>query len=138
MGFLTDLASLGLTLAKGKRFLADVQQEIVAAQARIDAVRRPACRGGGDVCRVEDYRQHALRRLYSASCGVTETGLAWPRHIRSTPELDRLRAHLSALVLSVGAGADQHLGQAAAMMHPTTSTPPSSAKGTSIRTDLAG
>ena len=32
-GGLTDLASLGLTLAEGKRPLAGVQQELVAAQA---------------------------------------------------------------------------------------------------------
>src|SRR5215213_9510191 len=31
---LTDLASVGLTLAEGKRLLAGVQQELVAAQAR--------------------------------------------------------------------------------------------------------
>jgi hypothetical protein len=126
---LTDLASLGLTLAEGKQLLAGVQQEIVAAQARIHAVRRPACRGCGAVCCIKDYRQHAmatlfgqvtvrLPRLCCASCGVTETGVAWPRHIRSTPELDRLRAQLSALmpyraaaevlaqVLPVDAGAD--------------------------------
>jgi hypothetical protein len=48
---LTDLASLGLTLAEGKRLLAGVQREIVAAQARAYTVRRPACRGCGDVCR---------------------------------------------------------------------------------------
>jgi hypothetical protein len=47
---LTDLASLGLTLAEGKRLLAGVQREIVAARARLHAVRRPACRGcGGSV-----------------------------------------------------------------------------------------
>src|SRR3982751_6687027 len=126
---LTDLASLGLTLAEGKQLLAGVQREIVAAQARVHAVRRPACRGCGEVCRVKDYRQHAmatlfgqvmvrLPRLCCASCGVTETGVAWPRHIRSTPELDRLRAQLSALmpyraaaevlaqVLPVDAGSD--------------------------------
>ncbi|MDO9712612.1 ISKra4 family transposase [Paracraurococcus lichenis] len=128
-GDLTDLASLGLTLAEGKQLLAGVQQDIVASQARVHALRRPACRGCGDVCRVKDYRQHAmatlfgqvtvrLPRLCCASCGITETGLAWPRHIRSTPELDRLRAQLSALMpyraaaevlaqmLPVDAGAD--------------------------------
>src|SRR5215211_388328 len=40
---LTDLASLGLTLAEGKWLLAGVQQELVAAQARAHAVRRPEC-----------------------------------------------------------------------------------------------
>ena len=44
---LADLASLGLTLAEGKRLLAGVQQEIVAAQAWLHAARRPACRGCG-------------------------------------------------------------------------------------------
>jgi hypothetical protein len=106
---LTDLASLGLTLAEGKQLLAGVQREIVAAQARIHAVRRPTCRGCGDVCRVKDYRQHAvatlfgqvmvrLPRLRCARCGATETDVAWPSHIRSTPELDRLRAQLAALM----------------------------------------
>ncbi len=36
---LTDLASLGLTLAEGKRLLAGVQREIVAAQPRPGARR---------------------------------------------------------------------------------------------------
>src|SRR3954451_16252381 len=106
---LTDLASLGLTVAEGKRLLAGVQREIVAAQARAHAVRRPACRGCGDVCRVKDYRQHAiatlfgqvavrLPRLCCVGCGTTEAGVEWPSHARSTPELDRLRAQLSALM----------------------------------------
>ena len=126
---LADLASLGLTLAEGKRLLAGVQREVVAAQARAHAVRRPACRGCGGVCRVKDYRQHAvatpfgqvavrLPRFRCAGCGATETGVAWPPHARSTPELDRLRARLSALMtyrtaaevlaqlLPVDAGAD--------------------------------
>ena len=106
---LTDLASLGLTLAEGKRLLAGVQREVVAAQARVHAVRRPACRSCAATCRVKDYRQHAiatlfgqvtvrLPRLRCAGCGATEAGVDWPRHIRSTPELDRLRAQLAALL----------------------------------------
>ena len=82
---LTDLASLGLTLAEGKRLLAGVQREVVAAQARAHAVRRPACRGCGGVCRVEDCRRHAvatpfgqvavrLPRFRCAGCGATEAG----------------------------------------------------------------
>ena len=39
---LTDLATLGLTLAEGKQLLAGVQQELVAAQARRHAARRAA------------------------------------------------------------------------------------------------
>ena len=33
-----------------------------------------------------------------APCGRIETGINSPSHCRSTPELDRLRAHLSALM----------------------------------------
>src|SRR4051795_7975952 len=106
---LTDLASLGLTLAEGKRLLAGIQQEIIAAQARVHAVRRPECRSCGTTCRVKDYRQHAIATLFGqvtvrlprfrcASCGAIEAGVAWPSHARSTPELDRLRAQLAALM----------------------------------------
>jgi hypothetical protein len=106
---LADLATLGLSLAEGKRLLAGVQREIVAAQARLHAVRRPECRGCGAACRVKDYRQHAIATLFGqvavrlprfrcAGCGAAEAGVGWPSHVRSTPELDRLRAQLSALM----------------------------------------
>ena len=106
---LTDLATLGLSLAEGKRLLAGVQREIVAAQARLHAVRRPECRGCGAACRVKDYRHHAIATLFGqvavrlprfrcAGCGAAEAGVGWPSHVRSTPELDRLRARLSALM----------------------------------------
>ena len=102
---LTDLATLGLTMAEGKLLLAGVQQELVAAQARRHAARR-SC---STICRVKDYRQHAIATLFGqvavrlpryccVGCGVTEAGLGWPSHIRSTPELDRLRAQLAALM----------------------------------------
>src|ERR687897_1307108 len=85
---LSDLAGLGLTLAEGKRLLAGVQREIVAAQARLHALRRPGCRGCGATCRVKDYRRHAvatpfgqvtvrLPRLRCAGCATTESGVAW-------------------------------------------------------------
>src|SRR5829696_2955781 len=106
---LTDLATLGLSMAEGKQLLAGVQQELVAAQARRHAARRPACRSCSTTCRVKDYRQHAIATLFGqvavrlpryccVGCGVTEAGLGWPSHIRSTPELDRLRAQLAALM----------------------------------------
>jgi len=105
-GDLTDLASLGLTLADGKRLLAGVQQELVAAQARAHAVRRPECRSCDAACRVKDYRQRAIATLFGrvtvrlprfrcAGCGTIAAGTGWPPHARSTPELDRLRAQLS-------------------------------------------
>jgi hypothetical protein len=106
---LTDLAALGLTLAEGKRLVAGLQQEIVAAQAPIHAVRRPECHGYGDVCGVKDYRQHGiatlfgqvtvrLRRFCCAVCSITEAGVDWPPRVRSTHGLDQLRAQLSALI----------------------------------------
>ena len=61
---LTDLASLGLTLAESKQLLAGVQQEIVAAQARVHAARRPECRNCGTACRMKDYRQHGIATLF--------------------------------------------------------------------------
>jgi hypothetical protein len=106
---LVDIADLGLTLAEAKLVLAGIQREIIAAQARVHAVRRPECRSCGTTCRVKDYRQHAIATLFGqvtvrlprfrcASCGAIEAGVAWPSHARSTPELDRLRAQLSALM----------------------------------------
>jgi hypothetical protein len=58
---------------------------------------------------VKDYRDHSVATLFGqvtirlprflcALCGRIETGINWPSHCRSTPELDRLRAHLSALM----------------------------------------
>jgi len=104
-----DLADLGLTLADGKRLLAGVHQELVAAQARAHAVRRPECRSRGVACRVKDHRRHAIATLFGrvtvrlprfrcAGCGTIAAGTGWPPHARSTPELDRLRAQLSALL----------------------------------------
>ena len=95
-GDVADIANLGLTLAEAKRLLAGVQQEIVAAQAREHAVRRPDCSRCGGVCRVKDYRDHAVATLFGqvtvrlprfrcAACGRIEAGLAWPLHCRSTP-----------------------------------------------------
>ena len=106
---LVEIAHLGLTLADGKRLLAGLQQEIVAAQARDHAVRRPNCRSCGEVCRVKDYRDHAVATLFGrvtlrlprfrcGGCGGSEAGHAWPSHCRSTPELDQLQAHLAALM----------------------------------------
>jgi hypothetical protein len=106
---LGDIADLGLTLAEGKLLLAGIQREIVAAQARDHAVRRPDCLCCGVVCRVKDYRDHAVATLFGqvkvrlprfrcAACGGIEAGIGWPSHCRSTPELDQLQAHLSALM----------------------------------------
>src|SRR3954466_10547933 len=106
---LGDIADLGLTLLQGKQLVALVQQEIVAAQSRDHAARRPLCRSCGAAFQVKDYRPHpiatvfgqvALRRprFRCAGCGGAEAGHGWPAHCRSTPELDQLRAHLATLV----------------------------------------
>jgi hypothetical protein len=106
---ITDIAHLGLTLSGTKRLLATLQQEIVAAQLRDHAVRRPTCSRCGGGCRVKDYQDHVvvtlfgqvtirLPRFRSAACCGSESGIDCPSHCRSTPELDRLQAHLAALV----------------------------------------
>src|SRR4028119_1444538 len=85
---LADLGTLGLSLAESKRLLAGIQREIVVAQARVHAARRPECRGCGASCRVKDYRQHAiatlfgqvtvrLPRLRCAGCGAAGAGVGW-------------------------------------------------------------
>jgi hypothetical protein len=106
-GDLGDIAALGLTLAQGKRLVALVQQEIVTAQSRDHAARRPLCRSCGAACQVKDYRPHQIATLFGqvvlrlprfrcAGCGGTEAGHGWPAHCRSTPELDQVRAQFSA------------------------------------------
>jgi hypothetical protein len=103
---LGDIANLGLTLSGTKLLLANVQQEILATQARDHVVRRPDCPHGGGVCHVKDYRYHAVATLFSQVTMKSArfrcarrggTGIGWPSHCRSIPELDRVRAHLSAL-----------------------------------------
>jgi len=94
-GDLADIANLGLTLAETKRLLAGLQQEIVAAQVRDHAARRPACCRCGGACRVKVYQDHVVATLFGqvtvrlprfrcAACGGRETGIAWPPHCRST------------------------------------------------------
>jgi len=72
---LVEIAHLGLPLAEGKRLLAALQQESVAAQARDHAVQRPNCRSCGAVCRVKDYRDHAVATLF----GQVRVRLPWFR-----------------------------------------------------------
>jgi len=68
---LVDIANLGLTLAEGKRLLGGLQQEIVAAQARSHAVRRPDCRSCGSGCVVKDYRERAVATLFGQVASVS-------------------------------------------------------------------
>jgi hypothetical protein len=106
---LRDIADLGLSLDETKRLLAGLQQEIVAAQVKRHAARRPICSRCGSGYRVRDYQNHALGTLFGqvtiriprfrcAACSMSESGIDWPLHCRSTPELGRLQAHLCALM----------------------------------------
>jgi hypothetical protein len=116
-----EIANLGLTLAEAKQLLARVQHAVVAVQADDHAVLRPDCPSCGGRCHVKDWRLHQVATLFGgvavrlprfrcADCGRTEPGASWPSHCRSTPELDQLRAHLSALMpYRVAAGVLQHL-----------------------------
>ena len=118
---LGDIANLGLTLPEAKQLLARVQQAVVAAQADDHAVLRPDCPSCGGRCHVKDWRLHQVATLFGGvtvrlprfrctDCGRTEPGISWASHCRSTPELDQLRAHLSALMpYRVAAGVLAHL-----------------------------
>ena len=70
---------------------------------------RPDCQSCGRTCHVKDWRPHRIATLFGevrvrlarflcAGCGCTKTGVSWPSHCRSTPELDQLQARLSALM----------------------------------------
>src|SRR3954453_23551791 len=129
---LRDIASLGLTLPEAKQLLARVQQAVVAAQARDPAGLRPDCVACGRRCHAKDWRPHQvatlfggvtvrLRRFLCSGCGRSETTTSWPSHCRSTPELDQLQAHLSALMpYRVAAGVLEPLLPVAAGTSPET------------------
>jgi hypothetical protein len=96
---LRDIANLGRSLTEAKQVLAALQREVVATQARNHAVRRPTCRACGGACHLKDYRQHWIATLFGRvtvrlprfrciACGGIESGVDWPSHGRSTPELD--------------------------------------------------
>jgi hypothetical protein len=118
---LGDIANLGMTLAEAKLLLAQVQQQVVAAQVDTHATFRPDCRSCGRRCHVKDWQPHRIATLFGevrlklprflcAGCGCGETGVGWPSHCRSTPELNQLQARLSALMpYRVAADLQQHL-----------------------------
>ncbi len=103
------IANLGLTLAESKLLLAQVQQQLVAEQTNTHATFRPDCRSCGGTCQVKDWQPHRITTLFGevrlklprflcAGCGCGETGVSWPSHCQSTPELNQLQARLSALM----------------------------------------
>jgi hypothetical protein len=107
---LGEIAHLGLTLAEGKLLLAQVQQQVVAAQAHHHvSMLRPDCQSCGRRYHAKGWRPHRiatlfgevrvkLPRLACAGCGCGDTGVRWPSHCRSTPELNQAQARLSALM----------------------------------------
>jgi hypothetical protein len=131
-GDLDDLGDLGLSLGDGKQLLAQVQEAVVAAQSRDHAAQRPTCRSCTVPCQVKDYRPHRIATVFGpvtlrlprfrcARCGRTEAGVGWPSHCRSTPELDQLRAPLSALMpYRAAAGLLEHLLPVDAGIHSET------------------
>jgi hypothetical protein len=118
---LGDIAGLGLTLAEAKLLLAQLQRQLVAEQADTHAAFRPDCGSCGRTCQVKDWQPHQIATLFGevrlrlprflcAGCGCGVTGVSWPSHCRSTPELSRLQARLSALMpYRVAADLLQHL-----------------------------
>jgi hypothetical protein len=106
---LGEIDNLGLTLAEAKLLLAQVQQQVVAAQTHHHALFRPDCQSCGRRYHAKGWRPHRiatlfgevrvrLPRLACAGCGCRDTGVSWPSHCRSTPGLDELQARLSALM----------------------------------------
>src|SRR3954451_21044574 len=98
-----DIAALGITLSQGKQLLGLIQQEVIAAQCRELAIRRPSCRSCAAVCQLKDYRPRQIATLFGqvtvrlprfrcASCGTMEAAVDWPVRCRSTPGLDQLQA----------------------------------------------
>jgi hypothetical protein len=110
-----------MTLTDGKQLLVRVQQQDVAAQADIHAMFGPDCRSCAGTCHVKDWQPHRIATLFGevrlklprslcAGCGCGETGVGWPSHCRSAPELNQLQARLSArMPYRVAADVLQHL-----------------------------
>jgi len=96
---LREIADLGLSLPEAKQLLTSLQRAVVASQA--DQHGRRSC---GGRCHVKDWRAHGIATLFGevtvrlprflcAACHRTETGIDWPSHCRSTPELHQLQAY---------------------------------------------
>src|SRR5271155_1216158 len=118
---LGDIANLGLTLPEAKQLLASVQRAVVSGQADSHGLQRPCCPACSGKCHLKDWRGHRIGTLFGevtvrpprfrcTACNRIETSVGWPSRCRSTPELDLLQAHLSALMTyRVAADVLQHL-----------------------------
>ena len=108
-------------MPEAKQVLASVQRAVVSGQVDRHGRLRPCCRCCAGKCHLKDWRGHCIATLFGEvtvqlprflcpACNRTETGACWPSRCRSTPELDQLQAHLSALMTyRVAAGVLQHL-----------------------------
>src|SRR4051812_47142255 len=82
---------------------------------------RPDCQSHGGRYHTKGWRPHRIATLFGelrvrlphlvrAGRGCGKTGVSWPLHCRSTPELDQLQARFSALMpYRVAADVLQHL-----------------------------
>jgi hypothetical protein len=116
-----EIADLGLTLPEAKQLLASIQRAVVSAQAVSHGLQRPCCSACSGKCHLKDWRGHHIATLFGGvtvplprfrctACNRIETSVGWPSRCRSTPELDELQAHLSALMTyRVASGVLQHL-----------------------------
>ena len=85
---LGEIANLGLTLAEAKLLLAQVQQQVVAAQADHRAMFRPDCQSCGRRYHAKGWRPHRIATLFgevrvklprlACAGGCGETGGGWP------------------------------------------------------------
>src|SRR5271163_2086005 len=92
----------------------------------------PAAHPAMEYAHIKDWRPHQIATLFGGvtvrlprwlctGCRRIETGMSWPSHCRSTPELDQLQAHLSALMsYRVAAGVLGHLLPVEASTSPET------------------
>ena len=81
---------------------------------------------------MKDYQDHVVATLFGrvlvrlprfrcVACGAIEAGIDWPPHCRSTPEMDRLLAHLCALMTyRTAAGLLKQLFPVGTSQHPET------------------
>src|ERR1700759_382071 len=100
---LAEIADLGMSLSEAKQLLGQVQRQVAAGQATIHGTVRPDWRAWGGPPQVREWPPHRMATLFGevrlklprflcAGCRCCGTGVSWPSHCRSTPELSQLQA----------------------------------------------
>jgi len=107
--------TLGLTLAEGKKTLAELQRHLVQAQTEEHCRNRRRCQHSGAQRPLKDMRRRRLTSLFGVvevraprfgpcRCGVASRGTITPAAEimpdRCTPEYERTLAKMGALLLS--------------------------------------